>query len=82
MYIWNAVNVNAILMKQSLHDLHGCLNHVFLVAATDTCPGCEKPSSRGPTISKDMLENALSDDANWQTQESGAALKSFKSLLG
>ena len=41
-------------------------------SATEKLPGREnltQEQSHGPTTWKDMLENALSDTANWQTKK-------------
>ena len=51
--------------------------------ATEKSPGWENLTQRrwhGPTIWKDMLDNALSDTASWQTK-SGAVFQSVKSFL-
>ena len=65
--IWTVLNVNANRMKLSLS-----LNNVFLLEQLKTYQGGKSLTQRrwhGPMIWKDMLENALSDTASWQTRK-------------
>ena len=69
-YTWDVLNVNANRMKL-LRNIQRCLNHVFLLGQLKNYQGEKSLTQRrlrGPTTWKDMLENALSDTANWQTK--------------
>ena len=70
--IWDVLGVNANRLTSLLENIQRCLNHVFLLDQLDKYQG-EKSltlkQSRGPTTWKDMLENALSDTATWQTKQ-------------
>ena len=70
--IWDVLGANANRLTSLLENIQRCLNHVFLLDQLDKYQG-EKSltlkQSRGPTTWKDMLENALSDTATWQTKQ-------------
>ena len=72
MCIWDVLGANANRLTSLLENIQRCLNHVFLLDQLDKYQG-EKSltlkQSRGPTTWKDMLENALSDTATWQTKQ-------------
>ena len=58
--------------KLLLRNIQGCLNHVFLQEQLKSYLGGESLTQsrwHGPTTWKDMLENALSDIASWQTRK-------------
>ena len=71
-YTWDVLNVNAHRMKPLLRTIQRCLNHVFLLEQLKNYQGGENLTQRrwrGPTTWNDMLENALSDTASWQTKK-------------
>ena len=71
-YSWDVLNVNANRTRILLMNTERCLNHVFLLEQLKNYQVeksfTQKPS-HGPTTWKDMLENASSDIANWQTKK-------------
>ena len=72
-YILDVLTVNAQRMKLILRNLQGCLNHVFL--QEQLVKSLTQRRWHGPMIWKDMLENALSDIASWQTRKCSSKIK-------
>ena len=59
-------------MKRLLTKIRRCLNHVFLLEQLKNYlvgDSLTQKLWRGPTTWKDMLENPLSDAANWRTRK-------------
>ena len=72
MCTWDALRGNANRMKQSLNSTQICLSHVFLLEQHKNYRGGKNlthKQKRCLTTWKDMLKNALSDTANWQTRK-------------
>ena len=79
MYIWDVLSVTANRMKSFLNSRQRCLNHVFLLEQLKSYQGgnnLTRKLSRGPTTWQDMLKNALSDTASWQTRKWSNCTKS------
>ena len=78
-------NVNANRMKLFLRNTQRCQDHVFLQEQLKSYQGGKSLTQRlwhGPMIWKDMLENALSGTASWQTRKWSSFTMVAWSLLG